>query len=82
MSDTDMTPPTNPFEGLPRHHLMFLNLRDGGGTPASRGASVADFYGVTVDELKAECVRAGDELLAERGELLVYEQPVYDWAKR
>ncbi|MDU8358475.1 hypothetical protein [Pseudomonas syringae group sp. J309-1] len=76
MSDTDMTPPTNPFEGFPRHHLMFLNLRDGGGTPAS------DFYGVTVDELKAEFVRAGDELLAERGELMVYEQPVYDWAKR
>jgi hypothetical protein len=42
---------------------------------------VAEFYGVTLDELKANCIKAGEELIAERGELLVYEQPVYDWAK-
>lgn len=47
-----MTTPKNPFEGLPRHHMMFLNLRDGGETPARRGATVAEFYGVTLDELK------------------------------
>ena len=76
-----MTTPKNPFEGLPRHHMMFLNLRDGGETPARRGATVAEFYGVTLDELKANCIKAGEELIAERGELLVYEQPVYDWAK-
>nr|AHC05732.1 hypothetical protein LD209_11 [Pseudomonas putida]QMV81820.1 hypothetical protein BA7816_10 [Pseudomonas asiatica] len=60
---------------------MFLNLRDGGETPARRGATVAEFYGITLDELKANCIKAGEELIAERGELLVYEQPVYDWAK-
>jgi len=81
MSDTDMTAPKTPLEGLPRNHLMFLNLRDGGGTPASRGATVAEFYGISVEELKANCIKAGDELIAERGSLLVYEQPVYDWAK-
>lgn len=76
-----MTKPTKTFEGLPPHHMMFINLRDGGETPARRSATVAEFYGVTLDELKANCIKAGDELIAERGELLVYEKPVYAWAK-
>jgi hypothetical protein len=81
MIDNDTSKPINQFEGVSRHQMMFLNLRDGGGTPAQRGATVAEFYGVTLDELKASCRKAGDELIAERGELLVYETPVYEWAK-
>jgi hypothetical protein len=34
-----------------------------------------------LEELKARCRKAGDELIAERGEFLVYETPVYSWAK-
>lgn len=79
MSENDMTAPTNPFEGLPLHHLLFLKIRDGGGPTAAHG--VAELHGITVEELKAHCRKAGEELIAERGELLVYEQPVYDWAK-
>lgn len=79
MSENDMTAPTNPFEGLPLHHLLFLKIRDGGGPDVAH--SVAELHGITVEELKAHCRKAGEELIAERGELLVYEQPVYDWAK-
>jgi len=81
MSENDMTAPKNPFEGLPLHHLLFLKLRDGGG-PAKVAHAVAEQHGITLDELKEYCRLAGEELMAERGELLVYEQPVYDWAKR
>ena len=81
MSDMELEAPKNQFEGVPLYQMMFLNLRDGGGTPAGRCEAVAEFYGVTVDELKANCVRHGDELISERGHLLVYEKPVYDWAK-
>ena len=80
MTDNDTTKPANPLEGS-CHQLMFLNLRDGGGTPAKRGAAVAEFHEVTLDELKASCRKTGDELIAERGELLDYEMPVYSWAK-
>lgn len=80
MSENDMTAPTNPFEGLPLHHLLFLKIRDGGGLNVAHG--VAGLHRITVDELKAYCRKAGDELIAERGALQVYEQPVYDWAKK
>lgn len=71
--------PANPFEGLPLHHLLFLKIRDGGGAhKAAHG--VAELHGITIDELKAACRLAGDELIEERGHLLVYEKPVYEWA--
>lgn len=79
MSDTDMAAPKNQFEGLPLHHLLFLKIRDGGGAKVAHG--VAELHGITLDELKAACVKAGEELTADRGHLLVYEQPVYDWAR-
>ena len=79
MSENNMTEPTNPFEGLPLHHLLFLQIRDGGGPKVAHG--VAELHGISVDELKAQCRKAGEEILAERGEFLVYERPVVDWAK-
>lgn len=79
MSENNMTEPTNPFEGLPLHHLLFLKIRDGGGPKVAHG--VAELHGISVDELKAQFRKAGEEILAERGEFLVYERPVVDWAK-
>lgn len=70
----------NPFEGRPRHHMMFLNLRDGGGVLAQRATSVAAFYGVTLEKLKVHCRQAMAELIAERGHLEVYELPLQEWA--
>lgn len=80
MSDSNTETPSNPFEGLPLHQLLFLKIRDGGGPKVAHG--VADLHGITVEELKAQCRLAGEELIAERGELLVHEQTVYDWACR
>lgn len=54
MSENDMTAPTNPFEGLPLHHLLFLKIRDGGGAKVAHG--VAEQHGISVDELKALCM--------------------------
>jgi hypothetical protein len=42
---------------------------------------VAEQHNLSIDELKKHCLMAGEELIAERGHLLVYEQPVYDWAR-
>lgn len=78
MSDTDMTSPTDPLADLPLHQLLFLKIRDGGGPQVASG--VADLHGLTVDEVKAHCQQAGDEILTKRP-LQVYEQSVYDWAK-
>ncbi|NIM32064.1 MAG: hypothetical protein GTN60_12200 [Pseudomonas stutzeri] len=75
-----MTAPNNPYADLPLHHLLFLKVRDGGG-PSKIAHGVAELHGLSLDELKAQCCRAGEELIAERGHLLVYEQPVYDWAR-
>jgi len=36
MNDKDVNAPINQFEGVSLNVLMFLNLRDGGGGPASR----------------------------------------------
>lgn len=74
-----MNAPTNPFEGMPLHHLLFLKLRDGGG--ASKVAhGVAELHGITIDELKAHCLKAAEEISQERP-LAVYEEPVLAWAK-
>ncbi|MNV17248.1 hypothetical protein D3C71_1080320 [compost metagenome] len=72
-----MQPNKNPYEGMPLHQYLFLCVRDGG---LGARTSVAELHGITVDELKAHCKRAGEEILAERGEFLVYEKPVYEWA--
>lgn len=68
----------NPFKDLPLHHLLFLKIRDGGGASVAHG--VAELHGITLEELKAACKRAAEELIEERGELLAYEKPVYEWA--
>ncbi|CAI8808647.1 hypothetical protein [Pseudomonas zeae] len=75
-----MTAPTNPYEGMPLYHLLFLKLRDGGGACACASA-VAELHGISVEELKAYCRLAATELIAERGQLLQCEEVVYDWAK-
>lgn len=74
-----MNDPRNPFADLPLHHLLFLKIRDGGGPKVAHG--VAELHGISLEDLKAHCRKAGDELLAEKGELSVYEKKVYEWAK-
>ncbi|TPG87730.1 hypothetical protein EAH72_34245 [Pseudomonas caspiana] len=81
MNVNDMTSPKNQFENVPLNELMFLNLRDGGGGPLKRAEAAAEFYGITVDELKAECRKVGDKWLAADGHLVEINQRVYDWAK-
>lgn len=81
MSDTEMNAPKNQFDGVPLNVLMFLNLRDGGGGPARRAAAAAEFYGITVDELKAECRQVGESWIAQEGALSEINQRVYDWAR-
>lgn len=75
-----MNDPQNPVAGLPLHHIQFLAVRDGGG-PQKVAHGVAELHGLTLEELKANCRRAAEELIQERGALLEYEQPVYDWAR-
>lgn len=79
MSEQDLTPMENPFEGMPLHRLLFLKLRDGGGA-AKVAPGVAELHGITIDELKAHCLKAADEIRQERP-LEVYEEPVVAWAK-
>jgi hypothetical protein len=80
MTDNETNAPKKPFEDLPLHHLLFLKLRDGGGA-AKVAPGVAEMHGITLDELKAQCRVAAEELIAERGHLLVYEESVLTWAK-
>lgn len=79
MSEQDLTPMKNPFEGMPLHRLLFLKLRDGGGA-AKVAPGVAELHGITIDELKAHCLKAAEEIRQERP-LEVYEEPVVAWAK-
>ncbi|MCE0923302.1 hypothetical protein LU673_25345 [Pseudomonas alloputida] len=72
--------PQNPYAGMPLHHLLFLKVRDGGG-PIKVAHSVAELHEITIDELKAHCRRAVDDILADRA-LAVYEVPVAEWARR
>lgn len=79
MNEQDFTPMKNPFEGMPLHQLLFLKLRDGGGA-AKVAPGVAELHGITIDELKAHCLKAVEEIRQERP-LAVYEKPVVAWAK-
>ncbi|AJY53093.1 MULTISPECIES: hypothetical protein [Halomonadaceae] len=81
MNDKDINAPINQFEGVPLNVLMFLNLRDGGGGPALRAEAAAEFYGITVAELKAECRKVGMDWIAQDGALIEINQRVYDWAR-
>lgn len=73
------TSPLNQEQTVPLHHLLFLKIRDGGGAKVAHG--VAEQHGISVDELKAQCRLAADELLVERGHLLDYELLALQWAK-
>jgi hypothetical protein len=79
-SDMDMTEQKNPYAEWPLHHLLFVKVRDGGG-PSSIGHSVAKVHGLTLEELKAQCRKTGEEWIARDGALDVINQPVYDCAK-
>lgn len=71
-----MQPYERTLKEMPLHQYLFLCVRDGGRAARS---GVAEVHGITVDELKAHCKRAGEEILAER-EFAAYEKPVYEWA--
>ncbi|HHM0560666.1 TPA: hypothetical protein ACRDQR_006089 [Pseudomonas aeruginosa] len=75
-----MTDPRNPYADWPQHHLLFVKVRDGGG-PARAAHGVAEVHGITLDELKAECRKTGEEWLARDGELDSINAPVYEWAR-
>lgn len=75
-----MTDSRNPYADWPRHVYLFVCVRDGGGIVQS-AHSVAELHGISIDELKAECRRAGEELIAQDGQLGLPEQRVYDWAR-
>jgi len=79
MHDNDMTASKNSFEGMPLHRLLFLKLRDGGGA-AKVAPGVAELHGITIEELKAHCQKAAEEIQQERS-LEIYEEPVLTWAK-
>jgi hypothetical protein len=74
-----MPDPRNPYADWPLHHLLFVKVRDGGG-PHQVAHGVAELHGITLDELKAECRKTGEEWLARDGALDQINQPVYDWA--
>ena len=69
-----------PFESWPEHIKLFVKLRDGGG-PDQVAHSVAELHGISVDELKAQCRRAAEEIRQQNGKLEPYEQTVADWAR-
>ena len=76
-----MTEPNNLYANWPAHHLMFVALRDGGEAPEHLAPSVAAFHGISVEELKAQCRRTGEEWIARDGGLNEINQHVYPWAK-
>lgn len=77
MTDTETSAPRNLLEDLPLYHLLFPKQRDGGGA-AKVAPGVAEMHGITLDELKPLCRVAAEELITERGHLLVYAEPVLD----
>lgn len=74
-----MTHNQNPYADWPRHHYLFVCVRDGGGI-VQAAHSVAELHGLSLDELKAQCRRAGEDFIAEAGKLNLPDQRVYDWA--
>lgn len=74
-----MTDTSNPFADWPLHHLMFVKVRDGGG-PHKIAHAVAEGHGITLDELKAQCRKAGEEWLAQDEALDTRDRPVFEWA--
>lgn len=56
-----MTESNGLYVNWPAHHLMCVALRDGGDAPEHLAPSVAAFHGISVDELKAQCRRTGEE---------------------
>lgn len=68
-----------PYFGWPRHVYLFVCVRDGGGVEKT-AAAVAQLHDISIEQLKAECKRAGDEYIAEHGPLQQPELRVYQWA--
>jgi hypothetical protein len=58
--------------------MQYLAVRDGGG--AKIADRVAEVHGITIEQLKASCLRAAEEYRQDNGTLLPFEQAVLDWA--
>lgn len=76
-----MSAASNPYANWPLHHLMFVALRDGGDTPANLAEGLAAIHGISVEELKVQCRRTGEEWISRDGGLSEINQRVYAWAK-
>jgi hypothetical protein len=76
-----MTEPSNLYADCPPHHLMFAALRDCGDAPEHLAPTVAAFHGISVEELKTQCRRTGEEWIARDGGLCEINQRVYARAK-
>lgn len=60
---------------------IFNSLAFAMGGLEKAAVGVADVHGITLEQSKANCRQAAEELIAERGHLQPHEQPVYDWAR-
>ncbi|MBB6155193.1 hypothetical protein HDC30_002416 [Pseudomonas sp. JAI115] len=69
----------NPFADWPLHHLLFVKLRNSA-KGLAKAQSVADLHGLSLEELKAHCRLAGEELIVREGALTEAGQRIYDWA--
>ncbi|WP_454865899.1 hypothetical protein [Pseudomonas umsongensis] len=76
-----MNATNNSNANWPMRHVMFVALRDGGDSPANLAASLAAMQGISVEELKVQCRRTGEEWIARDGGLSEINQYVYNWAK-
>lgn len=66
------------IQDLPPYYLQYLAVRDGGG--AKIADRVAEAHGITIEQLKANCLMAAEEYRQDNGALLPFEQAVLDWA--
>lgn len=69
---------------IPPYYMQYLAVRDGGdggdGGDAKIADRVAEVHGISIQQLKANCLRAADEYRQDNGNLLPFEQAVLDWA--
>lgn len=76
-----MNATNNSDANWPMRHVMFVALRDGGNSPANLAEGLAAMQGISVEELKVQCRRTGEEWIARVGGLSEINQHVYIWAK-
>lgn len=69
----------NPFANMPRHHYLFMCVRDGGGVEKTAHALTL-LHEISMEDLKAQCRKAGEEHIAATGGIQEPELRVYNWA--